>query len=96
MQPTIKTYKFIGKILPDGHLSVPVELREDTGREFEVIMKPVDDIARAISLYLEGKTEKKGRIEDINRVFPAEEIEEAITRTFGTANIDEIVNTVRK
>ena len=96
MQPTIKTYKFIGKILPDGHLSVPAELGEDTGREFEVIMKPVNDIAQAVSLYLDGKVEKKGRIEDINRILPAEEIEKAITETFGTADIDQIVNTGRK
>ena len=68
MEPTIKTYKFFGKILPDGHLSVPAELGEDTGREFEVIMKPVNDIARTVSLYLDGKVERKGRIVHIPTV----------------------------
>ena len=94
MQTISKTYKFIGKVLSDGHLSIPAEVAENAGKEFEVTMKPVGEITRAISLYLEGKTEKRGRIEDI--VLPSDSVEEAIKNTFGTTNIDDIIDTVRR
>ena len=94
METTAKSYKFIGRVLPDGHLSLPQEAACDTGKEFEVIMRPLDDAAHSVSLYLEGKLEKRGRIEDL--VLPRAEIEAAIERTFGSTDIDEILRSVRR
>ena len=94
MENTGKTYRFIGKVLPDGHLSVPEEVAKDTGSEFEVLLTPVDDIKRLISLYLEGRLERKGSIIDIK--LDAERIAEAIKKTFGTDNIDDIIDAVRR
>ena len=87
-------YKFIGHILPDGHLTLPDDLAGDTGNAFEVTMKSVNDIQNKASLYLQGKLEKKHRLADIN--LPADEIAEDIARTYGTSNIDEIIRAVRK
>jgi hypothetical protein len=94
MESTAKTYKFIGKVLPDGHLSIPEDIAKDMGSEFEVLLTPVDDIKKLISLYLEGRLERKGRIEDIK--LDAERIAEAIKKTFGTDNIDDIIDAVRR
>jgi len=35
--------KFISKVLPDGHLSIPKEIAKRKGRVFEVILLPVQD-----------------------------------------------------
>lgn len=94
MERTAKTYKFIGKVLPDGHLSIPEDVAKDTGSEFEVLLTPVNDIKKVVSLYLEGRLERKGRFEDIK--LDAERIAEAIKKTFGTDNIDDIIDTVRR
>ncbi len=94
MESTTKTYKFIGKVLPDGHLSIPEDVAKDTGSEFEVLLTPVDDVKKVISLYLEGRLERGGRFEDIK--LDAERIAEAIKRTFGTDNIDDIIDAVRR
>ena len=94
MERTAKTYKFIGKVLPDGHLSIPEDVAKDTGSEFEVLLTPVGDIKKLISLYLEGRLEKKGSILDIK--LDAERIAEAIRKTFGTDNIDDIIDAVRR
>jgi len=94
MESTAKTYKFIGKVLPDGHLSIPEDVAKDTGGEYEVLLTPVDDIKRLISLHLEGRLERKGRFEDIK--LDAERIAEAIKKTFGTDNIDDIIDAVRR
>jgi len=94
MQQATKTYRFIGKILPDGHLSVPDEVAKVEAVEFEVTMTPVDDIRKTILLYREGLLEKKGSFDDIE--LDSERIEEAIVKTFGTDNIDDIIDAVRR
>lgn len=35
--------KFIGKVLPDGHLSLPIEEAMKTGKVFEVILLSVKE-----------------------------------------------------
>ncbi len=94
METTAKSYKFIGRVLPDGHLSLPQEAAGDTGKEFEVVMRPLDDTARSVALYLDGKLEKTGKIADL--VLPRQEIEAAIERAFGSTDIDEILRSVRR
>jgi hypothetical protein len=94
MQTTTKTYKFIGKVLPDGHLTIPEDVAKNTGTEFEVVLTPVDDTKKLISLYLEGRLERTGRFEDI--VFNASDIEQAIKNTFGTTDVDALIDMVRR
>lgn len=94
MQTANKTYNFIGRVLPDGHLSIPEDIAKDTGTEFEVTLSPLDDIKRTILLYRKGLIEKKGSINDIK--LEAERIAEAIKETFGTDNIDDIIDAVRR
>ena len=89
-----KTYTFIGKVLPDGHLSIPEDVEKDTGMEFNVTLSPVDDIKKAILLHRKGLLEKKASIFDIK--LDAERIAEAIKKTFGTDNIDDIIDAVRR
>lgn len=94
MQTTQTTYKFIGKVLPGGHLSLPADLAAETGQEFEVTVRPLDETYETISRYLEGKIEKTGSFEDI--ALPAEKIRKAVESAFGTTNIDEIIDKVRR
>lgn len=89
-----KTYKFIGKILPDGHLSIPEEVAKEVIKEFEITLTPVDDIKKAMQLYLDGRIEKRGKLKDI--VLDSVEIEKAAEKAFGTTNIDVIMEAVRK
>jgi len=35
--------RFIGKILPDGHLSLPEDTAQNVGKAYEVILFPLDD-----------------------------------------------------
>lgn len=94
MQTTQTTYKFIGKVLPGGHLSLPADLAAETGQEFEVTVRPLDETYETISRYLEGKIEKTGSFEDI--ALPAEKIRKAVESAFGTTSIDEIIDKVRR
>jgi len=94
MQTPIKTYKFIGKILPDGHLSLPEEIIKESANEFEVTLTPVDDIKKAIQLYLAGRIERRGKLKDM--VLDSAEIEKAAKEAFGTTDIDIIMKAVRK
>jgi hypothetical protein len=94
MQTLNRTYKFRSRILPDGHLSVPDEISRATDKEFEVTITPIDDIKSIISRYLDGQIEKRGRITDIS--LNSEDIEEAVKITFGTSNIDEILQSIRR
>ncbi len=94
MQPPQTTYTFIGRVLPDGHLSLPAELAMENGQAFEVTVRPLDETYETVSRYLEGKTEKEGCFEGI--MLPAEEIEKAIESAFGTTDIDEIIAQVRR
>lgn len=97
MQTATKTYRFIGRILPDGHMSIPEDLKTEAGREFEVVLTPLDDIRNTILLYRKGLIKKKGKFEDI--IFTPSEIEEvrsAIYETFGTNDVDTLIDIVRK
>ena len=60
MHSTAKTYRFIGTILPDGHLSLPEEVVRGEVKEFDVTMKPVDRVKETMALYLAGHIEKQG------------------------------------
>ena len=35
--------KFISKVLPDGHLSLPEDMARDVGKIFEVILIPLEE-----------------------------------------------------
>lgn len=94
MQTLNKVYKFRSKILPDGHLSAPAEVAGLPGTEFEVTMTPIDDIKSSISLYLEGRMEKCGRITELK--LDSAKIEDAVKTAFGTADIDAIIQAVRR
>lgn len=84
----------MGKILPDGHLSIPEEAARFPGKEFEVFMSPVDDVRKSISLYLDGQFEKKGWVTDI--ILDSKEVEEAIQQAFGTSDIDKVMESLRR
>lgn len=40
MRNTVK--RFIGKVLPDGHLSLPEETSKEVGSVFDVVLMPVE------------------------------------------------------
>ena len=97
MKTLSRTYKFIGKILPDGHLSIPEEVLKDTVKEFEVTMTPVDDIRKIMAQYRSGEIKKTRKFADIT--FSPSEIEEirsAICGTFGTTDVDTLIDMVRR
>ncbi len=50
--------KFISKVLRDGHLSLPAEIRKKVGKVFEVIMVPIEDTN--VYAYAEGLAKEKG------------------------------------
>ena len=54
-----KTYRFLDKVLSDGHLSVPEEVAQVPGKEFEVSMTPVDHIKSLLTQYIGGTLERK-------------------------------------
>jgi hypothetical protein len=91
---TSRTYKFRGKVLPDGHLSVPEEVAQIPGEEFEVSMTPIDDIKSLVIQYLEGTLEKKGWFRDIELDSP--KVREAVTKVFSTSEIEAIMQSIRK
>jgi len=37
------TIRFIGKVLPDGHLSLPEDAAREVGSVFEVLLMPVEE-----------------------------------------------------
>lgn len=94
MQTLHKTYKFRSRILSDGHLYVPEGIPATAGNEFEVTIAPVDDVKNAVSLYLDGRMEKSGKIAELS--LDADKIEDAVKAAFGTADIDDIIQTVRR
>jgi len=93
MKTISNIYKFIGKILPDGHLSLPDEVAKSTVKEFEVTMIPADGIKKQISLYLEKSIKRNGKMKDVS--LNTAEIEKAIQNTFDTTDIDSIIDSVR-
>ena len=50
--------KFLSKVLPDGHLSLPDDTAKDVGKMFEVILIPLDDTD--IYSYAETLAKEKG------------------------------------
>lgn len=40
----MKAKKFIGRVLPDGHLSLPEDAAKEIGKVFEVILLPVEEV----------------------------------------------------
>ena len=62
--------KFISKVLPDGHLSLPEDTAKDVGKVFEVILIPLEDAE--VYSYAETLAKKKGfsklTEEDVERI----------------------------
>ena len=60
----MKTYEYEGKVLPDGHLSIPEDLKEKLKSDSKIkVMLLVDDEETAwdklsMSQFLEGYSEK--------------------------------------
>ncbi len=50
--------RYIGKVLPDGHLSLPEDAAADVGKVFEVILIPVEETD--IYTYAETIAREKG------------------------------------
>jgi hypothetical protein len=50
--------KFISKVMPDGHLSLPEDAAKDVGKIFEVILIPFEDAD--IFSYAENLAKEKG------------------------------------
>jgi hypothetical protein len=50
--------KYIGKVLEDGHLSLPEDAAKEKGKVFEVILLPVTE--PEICSYAEGLAKEKG------------------------------------
>ncbi len=50
---------FIGRILPDGHLSLPEDAAKDVGKTFKVTLVPLDDLPDA-SQWIGRLAELKG------------------------------------
>lgn len=68
MESTVK--RFIGKVLPDGHLSLPEETAKEVGSVFDVVLMPVED--PEIYNFAESLAREKGFIsfteEDVERI----------------------------
>lgn len=50
--------KFISKVLPDGHLSLPEDTAKDIGKVFEVILIPLEEVE--VYSYAETLAKEKG------------------------------------
>jgi len=50
--------KFVGKVLPDGHLSLPEDTAKDIGKVFEVILIPLEEAD--VYSYAETLSKEKG------------------------------------
>jgi hypothetical protein len=68
MKTTVK--RFIGKVLPDGHLSLPDDTAKEVGSVFDVLLMPVED--PEIFSFAESLAREKGFInlteEDVERI----------------------------
>jgi len=62
--------RFIGKVLPDGHLSLPDETAKEVGSVFDVVLMPMED--PEIYSFAESLGREKGFInlteEDVERI----------------------------
>lgn len=50
--------RFIGEVLEDGHLSLPRDTAQEVGKQFEVILLPVEEAGAAA--YAEDLARRKG------------------------------------
>jgi hypothetical protein len=68
MKTSVK--RFIGKVLPDGHLSLPADTAKEVGSVFDVLLMPVED--SEIFSFAESLAKEKGFInlteEDVERI----------------------------
>jgi hypothetical protein len=68
MKTSVK--RFIGKVLPDGHLSLPDDTAKEVGSVFDVLLMPVED--SEIFSFAESLAREKGFItlteEDVERI----------------------------
>ncbi len=68
MERTAK--RFIGKVLPDGHLSLPDETAKEVGSVFDVVLMPVE--GAEVYSFAESLARENGFItfteEDIERI----------------------------
>ena len=68
MERTAK--RFIGKVLPDGHLSLPDETAKEVGSVFDVVLMPVE--GAEVYSFAESLAKEKGFVtfteEDIERI----------------------------
>jgi hypothetical protein len=62
--------RFIGKVLPDGHLSLPDDTAKEIGSVFDVVLMPMED--PEIYSFAESLAREKGFInlteEDVERI----------------------------
>jgi hypothetical protein len=62
--------RFIGKVLPDGHLSLPDETAKEVGSVYDVVLMPVE--GAEVYSFAESLAKEKGFItfteEDIERI----------------------------
>jgi hypothetical protein len=62
--------RFIGKVLPDGHLSLPDDTAKKVGSVFDVVLMPVEE--PEIYSFAESLAREKGFInlteEDVERI----------------------------
>ena len=62
--------RFIGKVLPDGHLSLPEDTAREVGSVFDVLLMPVEE--PEIYSFAESLAREKGFInlteEDVERI----------------------------
>jgi len=62
--------RFIGKVLPDGHLSLPDDTAKEVGSVFDVVLIPLEDLE--IYSFAESLAREKGFInlteEDVERI----------------------------
>jgi len=56
MKTTAK--RFIGKVLPDGHLSLPEDTAKEVGSVFDVVLMPIEE--PDIYSYTESLVREKG------------------------------------
>jgi hypothetical protein len=67
---TAETRRFIGKVLPDGHLSLPDDTAKEVGSVFEVILLPAGE--SDIYSYAETLSGEKGfqelTVDDVERI----------------------------
>jgi len=50
--------RFIGEVLDDGHLSLPKDTAQEVGKQFEVILLPIEQAGAAA--YAESLARQKG------------------------------------